>query len=75
MLSIRYIELRDANSYIAERHRHHRPVCGHRFSLACYDGGTAVRRSDCWEAGCATDRPAKNGGSAAAVYRRDEKCV
>ena len=39
MLSIRHIELRDANAYIAERHRHHRPVCGHRFSIACYDEG------------------------------------
>lgn len=38
MLSVRAIELRDANAFVAKHHRHHRPVVGHRFSLAAYDG-------------------------------------
>lgn len=37
-LTIRPIELRSANAFIATLHRHHKPVQGHRFSLACYDG-------------------------------------
>jgi len=42
MLSIRHIELRDANAFVAEHHRHHKPVAGHRFSIACYDDDKLV---------------------------------
>uniref|UniRef100_UPI0038B30442 XF1762 family protein n=1 Tax=Intestinibacillus massiliensis TaxID=1871029 RepID=UPI0038B30442 len=34
---MKHIELADANAFVAEHHRHHKPVRGHRFSLACYD--------------------------------------
>lgn len=37
---IRHIELKDANQFVAEHHRHHGPVAGHRFSLGC------IRRED-----------------------------
>lgn len=37
---IKHIELKAANAFVAEYHRHHRPVTGHRFSLGC------VRRED-----------------------------
>lgn len=36
-LKIKHIELRDTNQYIANFHRHHKPVTGHRFSIACYE--------------------------------------
>jgi hypothetical protein len=36
-LRLRPCELRDANAFIAEHHRHHKPVQGHRFSLAAWD--------------------------------------
>lgn len=39
MLSIGHIELKDANAYVTEYHRHHTAVRGHRFSLACYENG------------------------------------
>ncbi len=39
MLEIRHIELSEANAYVTENHRHHKAVCGHRFSLACYADG------------------------------------
>ena len=39
MLSTGHIELKDANAYVTERHRHHKAVRGHRFSLACYENG------------------------------------
>lgn len=38
MLEIRPITLREANAYVAQRHRHNLPVNGHKWSIACYDG-------------------------------------
>ena len=38
MLTLRQIELRDANAFVATLHRHHKPVQGHRFSLSAWDG-------------------------------------
>ncbi len=35
VLEIRPCELREANAFVATVHRHHPPVAGHRFSLAC----------------------------------------
>ena len=29
------VELREANEFIAQHHRHHAPVVGHRFSIGC----------------------------------------
>ena len=37
-MTIRHIELKDANAFVAKHHRHHKPVTGHRFSIAAYDG-------------------------------------
>lgn len=37
-LRIEHIELKQANQYVLDNHRHHKPVQGHRFSVACYDG-------------------------------------
>lgn len=34
--------LRQANDLIASLHRHHKPVRGHRFSIAAYDGDKLV---------------------------------
>ena len=39
MLTIRHMELANADAYVTEHHRHHKAVRGHRFSLACYDEG------------------------------------
>ena len=36
-MKIRPIELRDANAFVAQHHRHHKPVQGHRFSLAAWN--------------------------------------
>ncbi|MBQ9719651.1 MAG: hypothetical protein IJV64_03045 [Oscillospiraceae bacterium] len=38
MLTIRPAALREANAYVAQHHRHNRPVTGHKWSVACYDG-------------------------------------
>ena len=38
MLSVKHIELAEANAYVEQFHRHHKAVRGHRFSIACYDG-------------------------------------
>ena len=35
-LLIRPITLRIANKFVAENHRHHRPVIGHKFSIGCF---------------------------------------
>lgn len=43
ILEVRPLELREANAYIEEHHRHHGRVQGHRWSLGCYDeNGTLV---------------------------------
>lgn len=42
MLTIRPVELKTANEFVAALHRHHRPVVGHRFSIGCFDGGQLV---------------------------------
>ena len=38
MLVVRPCTIAQANEAIARLHRHHKPVTGHRFSLAVYDG-------------------------------------
>jgi hypothetical protein len=37
------IELKDANAYVAEHHRHHKRVQGHRFSIGVRDGEGVLR--------------------------------
>lgn len=68
-LIVRPIELRDANLFIAEKHRHHKPVRGHRFSLAAWDGDTLI--------GVATvGRPvARNGGAPLEVLEVTRLCT
>lgn len=36
-------ELSEANQYVSEKHRHHKPVVGHKFSLAVSDDEGTVR--------------------------------
>lgn len=36
------LTLREANGYVAEHHRHHKPVRGHRFSLGAMHDGQLV---------------------------------
>lgn len=42
-LTIRPVELREANEFIEALHRHHRKVQGHRFSLGVYDEDGVLR--------------------------------
>ncbi len=39
MLNITPIELAEANAFVAQHHRHHRPAVGHKFSIAVSDNG------------------------------------
>lgn len=41
-LSLVPIELAEANAFVAEHHRHHRPVVGHKFSLGAALGDRIV---------------------------------
>lgn len=41
-LTIVHVELKDANSFIAAFHRHHKPVVGHRFSIGVEACGSLV---------------------------------
>lgn len=34
--------LKEANAYVAEHHRHHKPTVGHKFSIGCTDGEKIV---------------------------------
>ncbi|MCD8363217.1 MAG: hypothetical protein LUC98_09730 [Lachnospiraceae bacterium] len=38
MLELTPITLREANAFVAEHHRHHRPTVGHKFSIGVCDG-------------------------------------
>ena len=37
-LEIRPCDMNTARAFIREHHRHNKPPCGHKFSIACYDG-------------------------------------
>ena len=36
------VTLRQANAFVAEHHRHHKPVVGHKFSIGCQKNGALV---------------------------------
>ena len=36
------VSLKAANAFVAEHHRHHKPVTGHKFSLGCVQNGRLV---------------------------------
>ncbi len=42
MLTLIPLPLKKANAFVAEYHRHHRPVTGHKFSLGCTLDGRLV---------------------------------
>ena len=42
MLRLKPISLRDANEYVRQYHRHHKPVAGHKFSIGCEADGELV---------------------------------
>lgn len=41
-LNLVHVELKEANEFIRELHRHHKPVVGHRFSVGCMSNGKLV---------------------------------
>ena len=34
--------LKEANAFVEQHHRHHKPVVGHKFSIGCTDGKEIV---------------------------------
>lgn len=42
MLEITPVTLAEANAFVAQHHRHHKPVTGHKFSIGCTEGGRLV---------------------------------
>lgn len=42
MLELTPITLAEANQFVAEHHRHHKPVVGHKFCMAVSSGGEVV---------------------------------
>lgn len=42
MLSLVPVSLKDANAFVAEHHRHHKPTRGHKFSIGCETDGRLV---------------------------------
>lgn len=44
MLELVPISLKEANAFVAQHHRHHKPVVGHKFSVAAaVDEGAKLR--------------------------------
>lgn len=42
MLRLKPLSLREANEYVRQHHRHHKPVVGHKFSIGCEAEGRLV---------------------------------
>lgn len=42
MLELTPVSLAEANAYVAEHHRHHKPTVGHKFSVGCKADGRLV---------------------------------
>ena len=42
MLTLTPVSLAGANAFVAQHHRHHRPVTGHKFSIGCTAEGRLV---------------------------------
>jgi len=42
MLKLTTVSLADANAFVASKHRHHKPVRGHKFSIGCMADGALV---------------------------------
>lgn len=42
MLTLIPVTLAEANAFVAQHHRHHRPVVGHKFSIGCAADGRLV---------------------------------
>lgn len=41
-LDICPMTLKEANAFVEQHHRHHKPVVGHKFSIGCTDGEKIV---------------------------------
>ena len=41
-LSLFPIPLDEANAFVAQHHRHHQPVVGHKYSIGCESDGDVV---------------------------------
>ena len=66
---IRPIELKDANAFVAQHHRHHKPVQGHRFSLQAIKNEKTVGV-------CIVGRPvARNAGNPLEVLEVTRLCT
>ncbi len=42
MLTLTPVSLAEANAFVAQHHRHHKPVVGHKFSIGCTADGQLV---------------------------------
>lgn len=42
MLELKPITFAEANAFVAQYHRHHKPVIGHKFSIGCMENGRLV---------------------------------
>ena len=42
MLELKPVTLAEANAFVAQHHRHHKPVTGHKFSIGCMENGRLV---------------------------------
>lgn len=43
LLALTPVSLAEANAFVEQHHRHHKPVCGHKFSIGCtVDGRLAA---------------------------------
>lgn len=41
-MTLEKIELKQANEFVSQHHRHHKPTVGHKFSLGAFDDGQLV---------------------------------
>ena len=43
MLTLIPVSIAQANEFVRQHHRHHKPVAGHKFSIGCAENGPVLR--------------------------------
>ena len=72
MLKAVCLSLKEANSYVAENHRHHGPVIRDKFRVGCAENGKLVGVAN---VGRPLSRYLDDGKTLAAMYRRNKECL
>ena len=72
MLELIPMTLREANAFVEQYHRHHKPVVGHKFSIGVSDGEKVVGAR--WDASWTTAGPWKSPAFVLMAHTMPAQC-